>query len=185
MNRKDFKSAYDKITLSDECRAEMKNKLMAAMEQKNFSGEFEDDGLLHSTQEIKLAPRKRSAGKTAAIAGSAAAVIAVFAVGAGVMLSRNGIPQPQPVTSNGTHETSDMPQTAESPEPETIEAQDDGNRMRHYAFPGAFRNQRGAFRAGTAVRGQRGGGHGNAHEVVQKNIQLPRLGSDIRTEPRA
>ena len=92
MNRKDFKSAYDKITLSDECRAEMKNKLMAAMEQKNSSGEFEDDGLLHSTQEIKLAPRKRSAGKTAAIAGSAAAVIAVFAVGAGVMLSRNGIP---------------------------------------------------------------------------------------------
>ena len=75
MNRKDFKSAYDKITLSDECRAEMKNKLMAAMEQKNSSGEFEDDGLLHSTQEIKLAPRKRSAGKTAAIAGSAAAVI--------------------------------------------------------------------------------------------------------------
>ena len=62
MNRKDFKSAYDKITLSDECRAEMKNKLMAAMEQKNSSGEFEDDGLLHSTQEIKLAPRKRSAG---------------------------------------------------------------------------------------------------------------------------
>lgn len=61
MNRKDFKSAYDKITLSDECRAEMKNKLMAAMEQKNSSGEFEDDGLLHSTQEIKLAPRKRSA----------------------------------------------------------------------------------------------------------------------------
>ena len=55
MNRKDFKSAYDKITLSDECRAEMKNKLMAAMEQKNSSGEFEDDGLLHSTQEIKLA----------------------------------------------------------------------------------------------------------------------------------
>ena len=52
MNRKDFKSAYDKITLSDECRAEMKNKLMAAMEQKNSSGEFEDDGLLHSTQEI-------------------------------------------------------------------------------------------------------------------------------------
>ena len=44
MNRKDFKSAYDKITLSDECRAEMKNKLMAAMEQKNSSGEFEDDG---------------------------------------------------------------------------------------------------------------------------------------------
>ena len=74
------------------CRAEMKNKLMAAMEQKNSSGEFEDDGLLHSTQEIKLAPRKRSAGKTAAIAGSAAAVIAVFAVGAGVMLSRNGMP---------------------------------------------------------------------------------------------
>lgn len=189
MNRKDFKSAYDKITLSDECRAEMKNKLMAAMEQKNSSGEFEDDGLLHSTQEIKLAPRKRSAGKTAAIAGSAAAVIAVFAVGAGVMLSRNGIPKPQPVTSNGTHETSDMQQTAESVEPETFEEQDDGNshkdRMRNYAFPGAFRNQRGAFRAGTAVRGQRGGGHGNAHEVVQKNIQLPRLGSDIRTEPRA
>lgn len=130
MNRKDFKSAYDKITLSDECRAEMKNKLMAAMEQKNSSGEFEDDGLLHSTQEIKLAPRKRSAGKTAAIAGSAAAVIAVFAVGAGVMLSRNGMPQPQPVTSNGTHETSDMPQTAESVEPETAEAQDDGNSIK-------------------------------------------------------
>ena len=130
MNRKDFKSAYDKITLSDECRAEMKNKLMAAMEQKNSSGEFEDDGLLHSTQEIKLAPRKRSAGKTAAIAGSAAAVIAVFAVGAGVMLSRNGMPQPQPVTSNGTRETSDMPQTAESVEPETIETQDDGNSIK-------------------------------------------------------
>lgn len=130
MNRKDFKSAYDKITLSDECRAEMKNKLMAAMEQKNSSGEFEDDGLLHSTQEIKLAPRKRSAGKTAAIAGSAAAVIAVFAVGAGVMLSRNGIPKPQPVTSNGTHETSDMQQTAESVEPETFEEQDDGNSIK-------------------------------------------------------
>lgn len=130
MNRKDFKSAYDKITLSDECRAEMKNKLMAAMEQKNSSGEFEDDGLLHSTQEIKLAPRKSSAGKTAAIAGSAAAVIAVFAVGAGVMLSRNGIPQPQPVTSNGTHETSDMPQTAESTEPETFKEQDDGNSIK-------------------------------------------------------
>ena len=47
MNRKDFKSAYDKITLSDECRAEMKNKLMAAMEQKNSSGEFSRKNWLH------------------------------------------------------------------------------------------------------------------------------------------
>ncbi|MFR0871136.1 MAG: hypothetical protein ACLSG5_06980 [Oscillospiraceae bacterium] len=44
MNRKDFKSAYDKITLSDECRAEMKNKLMAAMEQKNSSGDSRTTG---------------------------------------------------------------------------------------------------------------------------------------------
>lgn len=189
MNRKDFKSAYDKITLSDECRAEMKNKLMAAMEQKNSSGEFEDDGLLHSTQEIKLAPRKRSAGKTAAIAGSAAAVIAVFAVGAGVMLSRNGMPQPQPVTSNGTRETSDMPQTAESVEPETFEEQDDGNsiktacgimRFQELSETSAEHSEPGQQFADSAAAVTE-----MPHEVVQKNIQLPRLGSDIRTEPRA
>ena len=78
MNKREFKSAYDKITLSDESRAEMKKKLMEAMEQKSSAGSFDDDGALHSTREIKLAPRKRSAGKTAAIAGSAAAVVAVL-----------------------------------------------------------------------------------------------------------
>lgn len=124
MNRKDFHSAYDKITLSDECRAEMKKKLMAAMEQKKSDMDFTDDEMLHTTQEIKIAPRKRSAGKTAAIVGSAAAVVAVFAVGMGVMLNRNDITQPQPVTSNGTQEsgeTSQTQQTAESTEPESVD----------------------------------------------------------------
>lgn len=137
MNRKDFKSAYNKITLSDECRADMKKKLLAAMdemEQKGTSADFTDDGLLHTTQEIKIAPRKRSAGKTAAIVGSAAAIIAVFAVGAGVMLSRNSMTQP-PVNSTSTQESGEQSgefaQTQESPETiETAEAQDDGNSIK-------------------------------------------------------
>lgn len=131
MNRNDFKSAYDKITLSDECRADMKNRLMAAMEHKDAADSFDDDALVQTTQEIKLAPRKRSAGRTAAIAGSAAAVVAALAVGAGIMFNRNGIVQPQPVTSNGTQEASDTAQTAITSESsETAESRDDGNSIK-------------------------------------------------------
>ena len=131
MNRNDFKSAYDKITLSDECRADMKNRLMAAMEHKDAADSFDDDALVQTTQEIKLAPRKRSAGRTAAIAGSAAAVVAVLAVGAGIMFNRNGIVQPQPVTSNGTQEASDTVQPAITSESaETAESRDDGNSVK-------------------------------------------------------
>ena len=131
MNRNDFKSAYDKITLSDECRADMRNRLMAAMEHKDAADSFDDDALVQTTQEIKLAPRKRSAGKTAAIAGSAAAVVAALAVGAGIMFNRSGIVQPQPVTSNGTQEAPDTAQSALTSESaETAEARDDGNSVR-------------------------------------------------------
>ena len=113
MNRDDFRSAYGKIALSDECKAQMKAELLRRM--SGTPGKAPEaapaDELVQTTQEIKLAPKKNSPAKTAVIAGSAAAAVAVIAVGAGWLANRDNLTQPDPVTSateEATSETDDF-----------------------------------------------------------------------------
>ena len=113
MNRDDFRSAYGKIALSDECKAQMKAELLRRM--SGTPGKAPEaapaDELIQTTQEIKLTPKKNSPAKTAVIAGSAAAAVAVIAVGAGWLINRNDLTQPDPVTSateEATSETDDF-----------------------------------------------------------------------------
>ncbi len=108
MNRDDFKSAYSKIALSDECKAQMKAELLRRMSgAPGKAPEAPADELVQTTQEIKLAPKKNTPAKTAVIAGSAAAAVAVIAVGAGWFMNRNGLTQPDPVTSATEEATSE------------------------------------------------------------------------------
>lgn len=104
MNREIFRSAYAKLALSDECRQEMKAKLMEQMSrQDSLENNSSDDGeLLHAAQEIKLPPKKRSPLKTAVITGSAAAVV-LCTVGAGIFLRNNTLTQ-RPENTPATQE---------------------------------------------------------------------------------
>lgn len=88
MNRDTFRSAYDKIALSDECKSEMKAKLLEQMSISDGADSFTDSSEYHRAQEIKITPRKKKPLKTALIAGSAAAAVGL-AAGAGFILNRN------------------------------------------------------------------------------------------------
>lgn len=115
MNRDDFKSAYGKIALSDERKAQMKAELLRRMSGGTAAdagsgaaeGSAPADELIQTTQEIKLATKKRSPAKTAVFAGSAAAAVAVIAVGAGFLANRSDLTQPDPVASATEEATSE------------------------------------------------------------------------------
>ncbi len=112
MNRDTFRSAYDKLALTDECKSEMKAKLLANMDQQR-GGDFYDVGDCHRAREIKITRRKRGPLKTALFAGSAAAAAAGLAVGAGFWLNRN----PAELQHNLT-----PPLEARTAETQTVEA---------------------------------------------------------------
>lgn len=113
MNRDDFRSAYGKIALSNECKAQMKAELLRRMsaEPRTVPDDAPADELVQTSQEIKLTPKKNSAVKTAVIAGSAAAAVAVIAVGAGWLMNRSDLTQPYDPVTSATEES-----TAESSE---------------------------------------------------------------------
>lgn len=121
MNRKDFRSAYDKIALSDECKADMKRRLMEKLaEEKGYSeGEAEE---FHPAQEIKLPQKKRSPLKTAAVVGSVSAAAAALAVGAGLYFSGDPL-LPQDNTSGSEIATKDAQDPIISTEEATNEAE--------------------------------------------------------------
>lgn len=121
MNKNEFKSAYNKISLPDDVREKMKARLMEKLdgentEKRDSALHFSDEELLQTTQEIKLSPRKRpSAARMAAIIGSAAAVIAVFAVGAGIFVNK------QPPISSSSSQTESPDPNSDSWEEEDID----------------------------------------------------------------
>lgn len=102
MNRNDFRSAYDKIVLPEDAKAEMKKKLLAQLNEQDQTRGGADDLGSHHAREIKLEPRKRHTGRNAAIAGTAAAV--VIAVGAGFWFNRGSIVEDPGSTVTSTEE---------------------------------------------------------------------------------
>ena len=70
MNRNDFRSAYDKIVLPEDVRAEMKKKLLEQVSERDSASGGAENGGAGQAREIRLQPRKRSAGRIVAGAGS-------------------------------------------------------------------------------------------------------------------
>lgn len=108
MNKNDFRSAYNKIALPEEVRAEMREKLLAQFgDESKAESAAAGSGFAPAT-EIKL-PQKKKTGiaRRAALIGSAAAVVAAVAVGAGVILNREDLTSmPDPVVNPATAESS-------------------------------------------------------------------------------
>ncbi len=88
MNKNTFKTAYSKITLSDERKMSMKAKLMEQMNSAPETDVPAENSEAHQAKEIKFTPKKRSPLKTALAAGSAAAAVALLSVGAAFMLNK-------------------------------------------------------------------------------------------------
>lgn len=120
MNKNTFKSAYSKLALSEESRNSIRARLMEQMSLESGAERSDEDDGSHRAQEIKLTPKKRSPLKTALIAGSAAAAVAVCAVGAGFWLNS------KPMTQQNETPTAEVQSSEEATEevtkPETDEA---------------------------------------------------------------
>ncbi|MGN1338763.1 MAG: hypothetical protein ACI4WS_00570 [Oscillospiraceae bacterium] len=98
MNRTTFKSAYSKLALSEESKSVMKVRLMEQMAAGACGDPSEGDAASHRAQEVKLPPKKHSPLKTAIAVGSAAAAVALCAVGAGFLLNNTPMTPPDEVT---------------------------------------------------------------------------------------
>ncbi len=116
MNKNTFKSAYSKLALSEESRNSIRARLMEQMSLESGAERPDEDDGSHRAQEIKLTPKKRSPLKTALIAGSAAAAVAVCSVGAGFLLNS------RPLTQQSTTPTAEAQSIEPSTEVETDEA---------------------------------------------------------------
>ena len=120
MNKNTFKSAYSKLALSEETKRDMKAKLMEQMTPGRSAEAPSEDEDSHRAQEVRLTPRKRSPLKTGIAVGSAAAAVAICAVGAGFWLNS------QPMTQQNETPTAEVQSSEEATEeatkPETDEA---------------------------------------------------------------
>lgn len=114
MNKNDFRTAYDKIVLPEDVKAEMKKKLLARMAE-NKASDSADEAEFHPAAEIRIEPKKRHTGRTVAIAGSAAAV--ALAVGVGFWFNRDSLIQNPNVNHAVTRES-----TSEATDETTEEA---------------------------------------------------------------
>ena len=90
MNKYEFKSAYDKITLSEDFKREAREKLLAIAggdrsAAVTHTGEYGDRAV-----EIKSVERRKSPAKTIIGIISAAAVLAVCVVGGGYLIKKHG-----------------------------------------------------------------------------------------------
>ena len=114
MNKNDFRTAYDKIVLPEDVKAEMKKKLLAQMAE-NKASDNAGEAEFHPAAEIRIEPKKRHTGRAVAIAGSAAAV--ALAVGVGFWFNRDSLLQKPNVNSAVTCES-----TSEATDETTEEA---------------------------------------------------------------
>ncbi|MBE6901827.1 MAG: hypothetical protein E7478_05080 [Ruminococcaceae bacterium] len=88
MNKQEFKSAYDKITLSEQFKERARARLTENFGKEELLTDVEEQELKAFT----LNTPKRSRAKTAIAAGSAAAVLALGVWGVGALHSRNVSP---------------------------------------------------------------------------------------------
>ncbi len=126
MNKQEFKSAYNKITLSEEFKVQARAKLT---EQFGKVEERVSDNLTEERASTVMAitPKKRSPWKSVIGIGSAAAVVGLGIWGGSVWLDRTSDPlDGQPTTEvTESAESADIVETTESIEiAETIESTD-------------------------------------------------------------
>ncbi|MDE7193499.1 MAG: hypothetical protein K2O14_05960, partial [Oscillospiraceae bacterium] len=89
MNKYEFKSAYDKITLSEDFKREAREKLLAiAGGDRSAAADTTDRG--DRAVEIKASARAKNPARTWIGIVSAAAVLAVCVVGGGYLIKRHG-----------------------------------------------------------------------------------------------
>lgn len=103
MNKSEFKSAYSKIVLSEEFKAQAREKLLN-MAQGSTSETSSDDIPEVQAKEIVIPAKKRSVGKLIAQIGTAAAAVALLTTGGIYLYKNTDLLTP---TSNQTEETSD------------------------------------------------------------------------------
>ncbi len=90
MNKYEFKSAYDKITLSEDFKREAREKLLAIAGGDRSAAVTADDKYGDRAIEIKSPERVKSPARTIIGIVSAAAVLAVCVVGGGYLIKKNG-----------------------------------------------------------------------------------------------
>ena len=115
MNKQEFRSAYSKIALSEEFKAQAKAKLV---EQFGKAEEkYPSDNVIeeHQATAIKLTPKRRNPWKAIAGVGTAAAVVGLGIWGGSMWLDRTQNPlDDQPTTEViQTEETADIAETSE------------------------------------------------------------------------
>ncbi len=110
MNKQEFKSAYNKIALSEEFKTQAKAKLV---EQFGKAEEkYPSDNVIeeHQATEIKLTPKRRNPWKAVAGIGTAAAVVGLGIWGGSIWLDRTQ----NPLDDQPTTEVSETVETNES-----------------------------------------------------------------------
>ncbi len=87
MNKHEFKTVYNKIALSDEFRAEAREKLLAVFDDNIVSGADEQE--LHTAKEVKLSPQPKKSWKIAVGACAAAAAVGLGVWGVSAAVGRD------------------------------------------------------------------------------------------------
>lgn len=90
MNKYEFKSAYDKITLSEDFKREAREKLLAMASGDRSAAAAADDKYGDRAVAIKTTERVKSPARTIIGIVSAAAVLAVCIVGGGYLIKKHG-----------------------------------------------------------------------------------------------
>lgn len=90
MNKYEFKSAYDKITLSEDFKREAREKLLAMASGDRSAAAAADDKYGDRAVAIKTTERIKSPARTIIGIVSAAAVLAVCVVGGGYLIKKHG-----------------------------------------------------------------------------------------------
>ncbi len=127
MNKQEFKSAYNRITLSEEFKAQARAKLteqFGSMQEHISGDDFTEE---HPAASITIEPKRRSPWKAVAGIISAAAVVGIGIWGGSVLLSNEDNPLELPQDTQEVA-TSEAVTTAEATaeqndtsEPETVE----------------------------------------------------------------
>ncbi|MDE6030880.1 MAG: hypothetical protein K2G32_04595, partial [Oscillospiraceae bacterium] len=90
MNKYEFKSAYDKITLSEDFKREAREKLLAMASGDRSAAATADDKYGDRAVAIKTTERVKSPARTIIGIVSAAAVLAVCVFGGGYLIKKHG-----------------------------------------------------------------------------------------------
>lgn len=87
MNKHEIKSAYNKIALSDEFRAEAKEKLLSCFDEDNTAAEEAQE--IHTAKSIKLTSQPKKPWKAVAGVCTAAAVVGLGVWGVSAVIGRD------------------------------------------------------------------------------------------------